>query len=422
MLKNEDEKFDSVSDNEEEQYIEETEEGEAGEAETAEDEEASEDEEGYDEEEYEGEDLAYNNGEEGTNTPRNMPSKKTIMIIVGCVVVAIIVIACFAFGGSGGKGKGDKDGSGTSSVGTSTEEDIRDNPQKDDGDFAVPSTKIPLAPKTQPTFETKFRDFTKTVETPLGLFGKIDDPNNTDVLGPGFIAYSGVDREYINQPYPEHFLYPDMKGFNWFRGIYTLELPDYVEPEQMPVLESGEAYIIAMENGPIVSGLATKFKISKEMSAGLQQGDWVDMIINFDDEATAVYSYGQARNLTALGEVVEIVEKDGKSTIKLSTGATGVMDTTTDVLTDAYWGDDRSLEDFLEVRVGDMVQFIYNEAADSILDRKDTTIRELFLIGPLDWTEPAGGAPTEDADGGVDGAAGGTGDVLDAEGNPVFGE
>lgn len=396
MLKNEDEKFDSGLDNEEEQYIEETDEEETSEEETSE--------------------------EEETNSPRNMPSRKTIMLVAGCVMVAvIIIIACFAFGGSG-DGKGDKGGSGTSSIGTDAEGDIRDNPQKDDGDFAVPSTKIPLAPKTQPTFETKFRDFTETVETPLGLFGNIDDPNNTEVLGPGFIAYSGVDQEYINQPYPEHFLYPDMKGFNWFRGIYTLELPDYVEPEQMPVLEPGEAYIIAMENGPIVSGLATKFKISKEMNAGLQQGDWVDMIINFDDEATAVYSYGQARNLTALGEVVEIVEKDGKSTIKLSNGATGVMDTTTDVLTDAYWGADRSLEDFLEVRVGDMVQFIYNEAADSILDRKDTTIRELFLIGPLDWTEPAGEAPTEDADGGVDGAAGGTDDVLDAEGNPVFGE
>lgn len=396
MLKNEDEKFDSGLDNEEEQYIEETDEEETSEEETSE--------------------------EEETNSPRNMPSRKTIMLVAGCVMVAvIIIIACFAFGGSG-DGKGDKGGSGTSSIGTDAEGDIRDNPQKDDGDFAVPSTKIPLAPKTQPTFETKFRDFTETVETPLGLFGNIDDPNNTEVLGPGFIAYSDVDQEYINQPYPEHFLYPDMKGFNWFRGIYTLELPDYVEPEQMPVLEPGEAYIIAMENGPIVSGLATKFKISKEMNAGLQQGDWVDMIINFDDEATAVYSYGQARNLTALGEVVEIVEKDGKSTIKLSNGATGVMDTTTDVLTDAYWGADRSLEDFLEVRVGDMVQFIYNEAADSILDRKDTTIRELFLIGPLDWTEPAGEAPTEDADGGVDGAAGGTDDVLDAEGNPVFGE
>lgn len=396
MLKNEDEKFDSGLGNEEEQYIEETDEEETSEEETSED-------------------------EEETNSPCNMPSRKTIMLVAGCVMVAvIIIIACFAFGGSG-DGKGDKGGSGTSSIGTDAEGDIRDNPQKDDGDFAVPSTKIPLAPKTQPTFETKFRDFTETVETPLGLFGNIDDPNNTEVLGPGFIAYSGVDQEYINQPYPEHFLYPDMKGFNWFRGIYTLELPDYVEPEQMPVLEPGEAYIIAMENGPIVSGLATKFKISKEMSAGLQQGDWVDMIINFDDEATAVYSYGQARNLTALGEVVEIVEKDGKSTIKLSTGATGVMDTTTDVLTDAYWGADRSLEDFLEVRVGDMVQFIYNEAADSILNRKDTTIRELFLIGPLDWAEPAGEASTEDADGGVDGAAG-TGDVLDAEGNPVFGE
>lgn len=396
MLKNEDEKFDSGLGNEEEQYIEETDEEETSEEETSED-------------------------EEETNSPCNMPSRKTIMLVAGCVMVAvIIIIACFAFGGSG-DGKGDKGGSGTSSIGTDAEGDIRDNPQKDDGDFAVPSTKIPLAPKTQTTFETKFRDFTETVETPLGLFGNIDDPNNTEVLGPGFIAYSGVDQEYINQPYPEHFLYPDMKGFNWFRGIYTLELPDYVEPEQMPVLEPGEAYIIAMENGPIVSGLATKFKISKEMSAGLQQGDWVDMIINFDDEATAVYSYGQARNLTALGEVVEIVEKDGKSTIKLSTGATGVMDTTTDVLTDAYWGADRSLEDFLEVRVGDMVQFIYNEAADSILNRKDTTIRELFLIGPLDWAEPAGEASTEDADGGVDGAAG-TGDVLDAEGNPVFGE